>query len=78
APYMHDGRFQTLAEVIEHYDHGVIMNPSLDLALTTGENNQVKAKKLNLTKQEKSALLAFLNTLTDSDLLTAPRYSNPF
>ncbi|MEO5583320.1 MAG: cytochrome c peroxidase [Saprospiraceae bacterium] len=78
APYMHDGRFQSLTEVIEHYDHGIVMNPSLDRALTTGENNQVKAKRLNLTKQEKSALMAFLNTLTDPDLLTAPRYSNPF
>jgi cytochrome c peroxidase len=78
APYMHDGRFQTLDDVIDHYDHGIVMNPSLDPALTTGEGNQVKAKKLDLTKTEKSALLAFLNTLTDQDLLTASRYSNPF
>lgn len=78
APYMHDGRFNTISDVIEHYDHGIVMNPSLDPALMDLTTNEPKAKKLNLSTAEKSALKAFLNTLTDPELIKASRYSSPF
>lgn len=74
-PYMHDGRFKTLEEVIEHYDHGVIASAELDAVLKTKENSPLK---LNLSSSEKQALKAFLLTLTDADMLTARRYSDPF
>jgi cytochrome c peroxidase len=78
APYMHDGRFHTLEEVIEHYDHGVVLNPSLDPALMDLTKAEPKAKRLNLTTSEKSALITFLNTLTDQEMIRAARYSSPF
>ena len=60
APYMHDGRFGTLEEVIEHYDHGVQRSATLDPNLakhpTTG---------LELSQSDKRALVVFLKTLTD-------------
>jgi cytochrome c peroxidase len=80
APYMHDGRFASLREVIDHYDHGVqkpIPMPSyvpLDLFLP-GTN---EPRRLNLSEDDKNALEAFLHTLTDESFLTDPRFSDPF
>ena len=74
-PYMHDGRFATLEEVIEFYNSGVQANPNLDNRLR-GNNNQ--PRRLNLTDAEKAALLAFLETLTDNEMLADPRFSDPF
>jgi cytochrome c peroxidase len=65
APYMHDGRFQTLEEVVEHYDHGVQRTGTLDPNLA-----KHPAQGLGLTTQEKADLVAFLKTLTDESLLT--------
>lgn len=76
APYMHDGRFNTLEEVIDHYDHGVVATIDLD-ELLIGKAAK-SAIKLDLTTSEKHALKAFLLTLTDTELLTAKRYSDPF
>ena len=73
APYMHDGRFTTLEEVIDHYDHGIQLSPSLDFAL---ENTTYTG--LRLTDQDKEDLIAFLKTLTDETLATDERYSSPF
>lgn len=70
APYMHDGRFATLEEVIEHYDSGVRRNANLDPNLA-----KHPAAGLQLTAEEKSALVAFLKTLTD-DAFTAPQPDN--
>jgi cytochrome c peroxidase len=75
APYMHDGRFATLAEVIDHYDSGVQAHPNLDPRLR-GPDGQ--PRRLDLTAEEKAALVAFLGTLTDDALLTDPRFSDPF
>jgi cytochrome c peroxidase len=75
APYMHDGRFATLEQVVEHYDTGVRANPNLDRRLR-GPNGA--PQRLNLTAQQRSALVAYLNTLTDQSLLTAVKFSNPF
>ncbi|MEZ4449928.1 MAG: cytochrome c peroxidase [Nannocystaceae bacterium] len=75
APYMHDGRFATLQQVIDHYDHGVKPHPNLDPRLR-GPNNQPRV--LNLTPQQKDALIAFLGTLSDEAALADPRFSDPF
>ena len=74
-PYMHDGRFATLAEVIDHYDSGVKPHPNLDPRLR-GPNQQ--PRRMNLTPAEKGALVAFLGTLTDEALLADPKFSDPF
>ncbi len=75
APYMHDGRFQTLAEVVEFYNSGVQAHPNLDNRLR-GQNGQPRRGNLNQT--EKNGLVAFLSTLTDNAFLTDPKFSDPF
>jgi cytochrome c peroxidase len=72
APYMHDGRFQTLEEVIEHYDNGVHVTPSID------PNMHGSIDGLNFTAQDKEDLINFLKTLTDHEFLNNPAFSNPF
>jgi cytochrome c peroxidase len=68
APYMHDGRFDTLEKVIDHYSKGVQAHPTLD----------PRMRRLNFTDSEKAALIAFLKTLTDQKFLTDPKFSDPF
>ncbi len=75
APYMHDGRFTTLNQVVEHYNSGVKAHPNLSQELK-GPNGQ--PRRLNLSQQQKSALVAFLKTLTDTGIASDVRYSNPF
>lgn len=75
APYMHDGRFASLEEVVEHYDGGVFGSPNLDALLRDGEG---KPARLGLSPQDKAALVAFLKTLTDETLMTDDRFSDPF
>ncbi|MCC7296976.1 MAG: c-type cytochrome [Bacteroidia bacterium] len=80
APYMHDGRFQTLSEVIDHYSEGIKMNPSLNWLLrdTDSTSNVSIPKKFNITPAEKEAIIAFMNTLTDHAYIRDRRFSNPF
>lgn len=73
--YMHDGRFTSLAQVIDFYDSGVQPNPGLSSHLRAPDGSPLR---LGLTAAEKSALEAFMRTLTDSTFLTAPKFSNPF
>jgi cytochrome c peroxidase len=61
APYMHDGRFATLEEVVAHYDHGVKRAATLDPNLAKHPD-----AGLGLTSAEQAALVAFLRTLTDA------------
>lgn len=73
APYMHDGRFKTLEEVIDFYSSGLKYSPNVDPLMerfSQGGNQ--------LTPQEKQKLLAFLKTLTDESFATNPKYQNPF
>lgn len=85
-PYMHDGRFSTLEEVIEHYNSGVQPHPNLDWRLMfefnekTGETRGTNGQplRLNLSKAEKAAMVAFLKTLTDYQYVSNVMYSNPF
>lgn len=67
-PYMHDGRFETLEEVIEHYNSGIKESPTLDVNM-----HSIK-EGMNLTVQEKNDLIAFLKTLTDEVYLNNPEY----
>lgn len=78
APYMHDGRFETLMDVVNHYSDNVQPHPNLNFRLTTDEQTGGKVLRLNLTQYEKEALVAFLNTLSDEEVLTAEKYSDPF
>ncbi len=76
APYMHDGRFATLEEVLDHYSHGIKDDPNLDPRLRTlGTGEPIK---MNISPQEKQALIAFLNTLTDYGMVTDQKFSDPF
>ena len=68
APYMHDGRFATLEQVLDHYatgGHGV-------------SNEDPNILPFVLDAQQKEDLIAFLKTLTDQTFLTNPNFSNPF
>ena len=67
APYMHDGRFNTLEEVLEHYDHGVERSATLDPNLA----KHLRYGGLRLSEEEKAALVAFLKTLTDTAFVHA-------
>lgn len=73
APYMHDGRFSTLEQVIDHYNSGVNLTATLDPILTK-PNHQFG---LQLTIQEKQDLIAFLKTLTDTTFISNPALSAP-
>ncbi len=75
-PYMHDGRFETLRDVINFYDHEVQDSQHLDSLLRDSLTN--RPRKLNLSEADKDALEAFLDTLTDHAFLTDPRFSDPF
>lgn len=75
APYMHDGRFSSLEEVVEHYNSGIQDHPTLSPALTDENGNPVR---LNLNDQEKAALVAFLKTLTDDSIASEEKWSDPF
>jgi len=79
APYMHDGRFKTLEEVLDHYsDHVQMASPNLDPNLTQGINDPPFGTHMDLTATEKKQVLAFLKTLTDSTFVNDKRFANPF
>jgi cytochrome c peroxidase len=75
-PYMHDGRFATLAEVVDHYDAGIVEHPNLDPALRASPGGP--PLRLHLSPADKAALVAFLGTLSDLSLGTDARFSDPF
>ena len=68
APYMHDGRFNTLEEVIEQYNKGGHYS----------KNESPNIRPLGLQAQDKADLIAFLHTLTDTSYLVREELSNPF
>lgn len=73
APYMHDGRFATLAQVVAHYAQGMKKSSTLEKNFRQGNH-----LGLDLSPREQIALISFLNTLTDSSLLQNTTLSNPF
>lgn len=87
APYMHDGRFATLEEVVEFYNSGVVNHPNLSPALRQpigpppppGTPPTLGGpRRLNLSAADKAALVAFLRTLTDTSVTSDPKFSDPF
>lgn len=72
APYMHDGRFSTLDEVIEHYSSGIHMSPTIDPLIEFGSQGGVQ-----LDAQEKYLLKKFLLTLTDENFVNNPKFKDP-
>ena len=74
APFMHDGRFATLEEVVEHYNSGVQNSADLDGRLRQGNG----VRRLNLTELEKQSLVDFLKTLTDEEFIFDEKFSDPF
>ena len=77
APYMHDGRFNTLEEVLDHYSDHVQLSNTLD-PLIREATNELGEKKLLLSSTEKKDIIAFLKILTDSTFISNPNHSNPF
>ena len=72
SPYMHDGRFSTLEEVIEHYNFGGHDSPTIDPLMKYVNIG------LLLSPVEKAELKAFLLTLSDETFINNPNFSNPF
>ena len=64
-PYMHDGRFRTLKQVLDHYTDGIVKSPSLSKELR---------KKIHLSEADKTDVIAFLQTLTDKEFLYDLRF----
>lgn len=73
APYMHDGRFETLEEVINHYSEGLQVSSTIDPLM-----KNVHEGGVNLTEQEKADLLSFLKTFSDTSFANNPAYASPF
>ncbi len=74
APYMHDGRFSTLEEVVNFYSDSIHFNaPNISPQLAGHGGKQMK-----LTTEQKAQLVAFLKTMTDTVFINNPKYSNPF
>ena len=68
APYMHDGSYPTLREVIENYNRGGFEHPNADTFM----------RPLGLSNAEIDDLIAFLESLTDETFIRSERFSNPF
>lgn len=78
APYMHDGRFTNLEQVVEFYNSGVVNHPNLSPPLRVPGPGPGGVLRLNLTAPQKAALVAFLKTLTDLSVTTDEKFSDPF
>ncbi len=74
-PYMHDGRMETLEDVVEHYSTGVLPHPALSAHM---KDSFGEPRHLDLTPEESAALVAFLKTLTDYELMNDVKFSDPF
>lgn len=68
APYMHDGRFRTLDQVLDHYENGIVPSATLDPLL---------GNSIRMTAQQKEDLKAFLNTLNDESFVKDARFAEP-
>lgn len=73
APYMHNAKFWTLEEVLDHYDAGVIDSPTLAQELRQPETGRLG---IPLTEGEKARIIAFLRTLSDFDFRMDTRFQN--
>ena len=73
-PYMHDGRFETLEEVVDHYSTGIKNHKNLSQFLKAGN----QPRSFNFSASDKTAIVDYLKTLTDQEFITAVKYSDPF
>jgi len=71
-PFMHDGRFQTLAEVVEFYNMGGHISATVD------PNMKAAGVGRNWSDAQKQGLLDFLNTFTDTEFLTDTAFTSPW
>ncbi|MGB0839884.1 MAG: cytochrome-c peroxidase [Chitinophagales bacterium] len=74
APYMHDGRFATLEEVIDHYSEGIHPSATLDPIIASKFGDGEDEFGLGLNDAKKEALIAFLHTLTDTAFINNPEF----
>lgn len=72
---MHDGRFSTLKDVIDHYSTGIQSHDNLFTILKGSDGEPVR---FDFTPEEKAALIAFFDTLTDHAMMSDEKYSDPF
>lgn len=80
APYMHDGRFDTLDEVLDHYNGQIKESSTLDPLMREASNGlrePTDPPALLLTNEEKEAVIAFLHTLTDYEFISNAKFSDP-
>ena len=73
APYMHDGRFSTIEDVLEFYSNGVHVSENIDPKMMHAYQGGS-----HLSVHQRECIIAFLHTLTDSTFITDPEYDNPF
>ena len=73
APYMHDGRFSTLEQTLDHYASGGLYSPNRAVEVA-----QLGVQSMRLNAQHKAALIAFMKTLTDTTYQTNPLFKSPF
>ncbi len=71
-PYMHDGRFNSLEQVLNFYNNGIQNSATLDPGLQNAAQNG-----MGLSQQDRADIIAFLNTLTDNTYLNNPAFSAP-
>ncbi len=76
APYMHDGRFATIDDVLDHYAGGIKNHSNLSSQLKN--DTGIGAKQINMTSSDREALKAFFNTFLDDEILNAEKYADPF
>ncbi len=75
APFMHDGRFNTLNEVIQFYNRDIERHPNLHPLL---RDNRGRVVRYRFNNEERRSLVSFLNTLTDFEMIIDEKYSDPF
>ncbi len=78
APYMHDGRFETLEEVMDHYNTGLEWSPTIDPLMFASNGFDSTTLKLELLPFEIDAIIEFMKTLTDTTFINDQRFSDPF
>ncbi len=74
-PYMHDGRFESLEDVVAHYSDNIAAHDNLSEEL---KNTDGTPRRLNLDQKDKDALVAYLKTLTDETIASDTRFTDPF
>lgn len=77
APYMHDGRFETLEEVLDHYSEHIKTSPTLSPFLRNASGEQ-GVYGLQFKREEKEDIIRFLNLLTDTTFISNPLFADPF